>query len=134
MKNFLLKIIRFMEGRYGHDNLNLFLLILWFVLELVWMFSRFWVIGVVSVLVIVLLIYRSFSKNIQKRMYENRKFMSIVNFIKKKFNLIRRMWTDRETHKYIKCPNCKAQLRVKRVKGEHRVRCPKCGKDFRKRI
>lgn len=134
MKNFLLKIVRFMEGRYGDDNLNVFLLVLWLILELIWMISRSWVIGIVAILLVMLTIYRSFSKNIQKRMYENRKFMKVVNFLKKKFMLLKKMWNDRDTYKYIKCPNCKAQLRVKKVKGDHRVHCPKCGKDFRKKI
>lgn len=134
MKNFLLKIVRFMEGRYGNDNLNVFLLVLWLILELIWMISRSWVIGIVAILLVMLTIYRSFSKNIQKRMYENRKFMKVVNFLKKKFMLFKKMWNDRDTYKYIKCPNCKAQLRVKKVKGDHRVHCPKCGKDFRKKI
>lgn len=134
MKNFLIKIAQFMEGRYGHDNLNLCLLILWIITEIIWVLSRSWVFGIVAVLLIVLTIYRSFSKNIQKRMYENRKYMSVINFIQKKYKLIKRMWTERDTYKYIKCPNCNAQLRVKKVKGDHRVHCPKCGKDFRKKI
>lgn len=134
MKNFLYKVAQFMNGRYGHDNLNLFLLILWLILEIIWVISRFWLIGVLAILMIVLTIYRSFSKNIQKRMYENRKFMKAFNFCKRNINLLKRMWNDRDTYKYIKCPYCKAQLRVRRVKGEHKVHCPKCNKDFRKKI
>ncbi len=134
MRRFLYRIVQFMNGRYGHDNLNLFLLGLWLFLEIIWTISRFWVIGVLGILVIVIAIYRSLSKNIQKRMYENRKFMNIFNSLKRNINLLRRMWRDRDSYKYIKCPNCRAQLRVKKVKGEHRVHCPRCNRDFQKKI
>ena len=77
MRNFFYKIAQFMNGRYGHDKLNMAFLIFWLVLQIIWMFTRFWVIGILDILVIVLIVYRSLSKNIQKRMYENRKFLSI---------------------------------------------------------
>ncbi len=34
--------------------------------------------------------------------------------------------TDRKTHKYVKCKNCGATLRLKRRKGTHTATCPKC--------
>lgn len=134
MRNFMFKIAQFMNGRYGHDKLNTALLILWIVLESFWLVTRFWVFGVLVLLLIALIFFRSFSKNIQKRMRENRKYLSIVNSIKKKTTLWQKMWKDRDTHKYIKCPYCKAQLRVKKIKGEHKVHCPKCNEDFKKKI
>ena len=33
------------------------------------------------------------------------------------------MWHDRKTHRYVKCPYCKAQLRVKYQRGKHKVHC-----------
>ncbi len=134
MKNFLYKIARFMDGRYGHDKLNTALLILWLVFELLWTFTRFWVLGIIVILLIALIVYRSFSKNIQRRMYENRQYLRFVAFVKRKFILLKKMWKDRKTHRYIKCPYCKAQLRVKKIKGEHKVHCPKCNEDFKKKI
>ncbi|MCI5598824.1 MAG: hypothetical protein MR360_05870 [Ruminococcus sp.] len=134
MRNFFYKIAQFMNGRYGHDKLNMALLIFWLVLQIIWTFTRFWVIGILDILVIVLIVYRSLSKNIQKRMYENRKFLAITSGISKKFNLLKRMWHDRKTHRYVKCPYCKAQLRVKYQRGKHKVHCPKCNEYFEKRI
>lgn len=134
MRNFLYKIAQFMDGRYGHDKLNTALFIFWAVLQIIWMFTRFWVVGILDLLVIALIIYRSMSKNIQKRMYENRKFLSFTDKAKKKFELLKKMWKDRKTHRYIKCPYCKAQLRVKNEKGSHQVHCPKCNEYFSKKI
>lgn len=55
-----------MNGRYGHDKLNMALLIFWLVLQIIWMFTRFWVIGILDILVIVLIVYRSLSKIFRK--------------------------------------------------------------------
>lgn len=134
MKNFIYKISQFMIGRYGHDKLNTALFILWVIMELLWIITRFWLFGVIVLLLIVLIIFRSLSKNIQKRMYENRKYLEFTGFIKKKSRLISKMWKDRKTHRYVKCKYCKAHLRVKKIKGEHKIHCPKCGEDFTKNI
>ena len=56
MRNFFYKIAQFMNGRYGHDKLNMALLIFWLVLQIIWMFTRFWVIGILDILVIVLIL------------------------------------------------------------------------------
>lgn len=134
MRDFLFKLAKFMDGRYGNDKLNTALLVLWVIMELIWTISRSWLIGILVILLIILIFYRSFSKNIQKRMYENRQFLKAFNFIFKKINLIKKMWNDRKTHRYIKCPYCKAQLRVKKMHGTHKVHCPRCGEDFKKNI
>jgi protein-arginine kinase activator protein McsA len=123
-----------MEGRYGMDALNMTLIILWFILEIIWTFSRNWVVGIIVIIVIALMIFRTLSRNIQKRMYENRQYLRFINFVKRNVNLLKKMWRDRKTHRYVKCPYCKAQLRVKKIKGKHKVHCPSCGEDFNKNI
>ena len=45
-----------------------------------------------------------------------------------------RKFKERKEYKYLKCPFCKAQLRVRNQKGDHGVRCPKCRKEFRVKI
>lgn len=134
LRDYILKIIKFMEGRYGTDQLNKALFVLWIILDIIWIIFRFWIIGLLLLLVTVLLVYRSLSKNIQKRMYENRKFLSFSEAFKKTMKLNSKKWKDRKTHRYVKCPYCKAQLRVKKVKGRHKIHCPKCGEDFKKNI
>ncbi len=134
MKDFILKIAKFMEGRYGIDQLNKALFVLWFILETIWIFTRFWLIGLLVLIVLFLITYRSLSKNIQMRMYENRKFLDLTKRFTAFTDLFSKKWKDRKTHRYIKCPYCKAQLRVKKLRGTHTVHCPKCGEDFKKRI
>lgn len=36
-------------------------------------------------------------------------------------------------HKYMKCPHCKAQLRLPKGKGKISVTCPVCKKEFVKK-
>ncbi len=38
--------------------------------------------------------------------------------------------SDKQT-KYVKCKSCGAILRLKRRKGSHTAKCPKCGKDVK---
>lgn len=74
--------------------------------------------------------FRFLSKNKYKRMAENRTFCQFLSKAKKKLDLLRNMIRDRKTHVYKKCPKCKAVLRLPKSKGEHTVRCPKCGDRF----
>lgn len=47
--------------------------------------------------------------------------------IKNWFRLQKRKFSERKTHRFFKCAQCKAALRVPRGKGKIKVRCPKCG-------
>lgn len=41
--------------------------------------------------------------------------------------LAKRMWKERKTTAFLKCPACGQVLAVPKGKGKIRVRCPKCG-------
>ena len=113
MRGLFNRFANFMQGRYGTDKLNntlwVLLLILWFVNIFVWNRVARYIIDGIMLLIIVLICFRMFSRNIVARSAENRKFLP-------------------------KCPVCKAQLRVRNKKGNHTVRCPKCGSEFNKKI
>lgn len=138
MFNFIYKIQAFMRGRYGFDELNGTLLVLSIIL---WIVSRFmfnfwaWIIlRIISLLFLALVIFRFLSLNCSARSKENDIFKPIFTKTKDFFKLTYKKFRDGRTHRYYKCPNCKAQLRVKNVKGEHTIRCPKCGYQFNKKI
>lgn len=138
MRNLLMKLSSFMQGRYGTDQLNISLfvlfLVLWIANIFVWNQIASLTLTLLELLIIVIVILRSFSKNIVKRSAENRKFLPVFNAVVSKIKLLSRMFRDRKTHKYIKCPKCRVHLRVKRTKGVHTVQCPKCGMRFSKKI
>ncbi len=133
-RNFMYKIAQFMQGRYGNDKLNTFLLVITAVLYFINLFVRTPWLFVVMMIPVGLYIFRSLSKNINKRLYENRIFENIyntvVNFFKRQYFKIR----DFKTHRYVKCPYCKSQLRLKKRTGNQKIHCPRCNEDFKKNI
>ena len=123
-----------MQGRYGHDKLNTFIWILAAVLYIVNLFVRSPILVIVILLLGALAVFRSLSKNITKRLYENNRFVSIytavADFFKRQYMKVR----DFKTHRYLRCPHCKAQLRLKKRTGVQSIHCPRCGTDFKKNI
>lgn len=138
MRNFFEKFMMFMQGRYGMDSLNGFILVLSFVIWTVniFVFNRLahYIIMVVQLLLVALFIFRMLSRNVTMRSAENRRFQKVYEPVKNWVQLTYKRIRDRKDYRYRKCPACKAQLRVRNVKGRHRVRCPKCGSEFDTKI
>ena len=138
MRNFFEKIMIFMQGRYGMDSLNGFILVLSFVIWTVniFVFNRLvhYIIMVVQLLLVALFIFRMLSRNVTMRSAENRRFQKVYEPVKNWVQLTYKRIRDRKDYRYLKCPVCKAQLRVKNIKGRHNVRCPKCRSEFEKKI
>lgn len=135
---FFNKIRQFMAGRYGGDALNLFMLavmlILYTVNLFVWNPVGHWIIFGVELALLVLVILRSLSRNINMRSLENRRFKKVFDPVKNWVKFQIKKFKERKEFKYLKCPHCKAQLRVKNQKGSHGVRCPKCRGEFKVKI
>ncbi len=124
------RFIKFMHGRYGSDKLGLFLLYTALVIMIVNAFINSFILFIMELAVIGYSFFRIFSKNVQKRYRENLIFEKIWNKIMGFFRLKIKMWQDRKTHVFVKCPRCKANLRLPKIKGEHTVRCTKCNNRF----
>ncbi len=128
-------LYRFMYGRYGSDTLNKVLL--WTYISLVIVYTilslfitnpqlatALWLIyTVANISLVVTIVFRMFSRNIQKRRRENERFCGF-------FKLRRNKFRDRKTHVYHKCPSCRAVLRLPKAKGKHTVLCPRCRHRF----
>lgn len=112
---------RFMYGRYGSDQLSMFLLILGVVLCLLGSFTRLYWLGFLAYIPLILSIFRMYSRNIYKRRGENQRFLRLFQPLR-----------DRE-HRYYACPRCRQKIRVPRGKGKIRITCPKCGERFEKK-
>ena len=125
-------IQRFMYGRYGNDQLNTFLLILYLVLYLVSYLARLDVLYWLSLAVIVWGLFRMLSRNYDRRRAENAKFMQIAGPAIRWFHMRRTIHRDKE-HVYFKCPSCGQQLRVPRGKGKITVTCRSCGAVFQEK-
>lgn len=123
-----------MQGRYGNDKLNNFILIVAAILYFINLFARNTILVLIVLVLIALVIWRALSTNVNKRLYENRRFISIYtavgDFVKRQYMKVR----DFRTHRYVRCPYCKAQLRLKKRTGTQHIHCPRCGRDFEKNI
>lgn len=120
---------RFMAGRYGGDQLNLLLAALYIIFYLVYAFTRIIAFELLALILIVVSLYRSLSRNLERRRAENARFLQAVRPIGRRWNTFRSRAQDRE-HRYFKCPNCGQQMRVPRGKGRITVHCRSCGAVF----
>lgn len=139
MNGFFDKIQRFMIGRNGLDKLTGFLFAIYATLVFVSFFViRFPIAHIVvyalEFILMLIIVFRTLSRNIYKRQKENRNFLRFSTAVKEFFTRQKNKIRDRKTHRYVKCKNCRAHLRVKNIKGKHTVRCPKCRNTFDVRI
>ena len=123
---------RFMHGRYGNDQLNIFLVVLYLILYLVYALTSFAPIYWVATVLIFWALFRLFSRNLAKRREENQKFLRKADPFLRWYRLHRTMMRDKE-HRYFKCPNCGQHLRVPRGKGKITVSCRGCGASFQEK-
>lgn len=125
------RLIRFMRGRYGADELSKFMMLVTIIVVVASFFVRLpYVTLGVSIFMWVMLFlvyYRMFSRNIQRRYAENMRFIKIRNKLFHKNGV-----TDKD-HKIYLCPSCKQKIRVPRGRGKICITCPSCRKEFIKR-
>lgn len=127
------KFARFMAGRNGNDQLNLFLLTVDLVLLLIGtLFSHS--IGRFTFPLVLLLLgyiyFRMLSRNVYKRSEENGKFMRMKYKVQAALHLKKERWVQRKDYKFFTCPSCKTTLRVPRGHGKIKIVCRKCGNSF----
>ena len=133
------KLARFMQGRYGNDQLNNFLMKAFLVEFLLYFLLRGVSKGLSAVMyylgfaTIIYVYYRLFSRNIYKRASENQAFLNKTANIRSKINSQKSIMKQRKTHRIYKCPTCKQKVRVPKGKGKISIHCPKCDTYFIKR-
>lgn len=130
MKNWLDNVRRrfqtMMIGRYGTDELSrtllwtgIFIMFISCIPVIRFLYPFSWIF-------IIYAYFRTFSKNIVKRSRERDNFLRATSKFRSKFSLYKRIWKDRKTHNYYKCPKCKAMIRVPKGKGRIAITCTKC--------
>ena len=123
----------FMYGRYGNDQLSMALLIGGLVLSLISSFSGILILSYLGMAAYVWAIFRTMSRNIEKRRAENAKYVDFTrNFKAKTSQFFTRVKNFRK-FKYFHCPECKSLLRLPRKVGEVTVTCGKCHHQFKKK-
>jgi len=123
---------RFMYGRYGSDQLNIFLLAAYLVLLLLSGLPGLRLLETVSFALMVWSLFRMLSRNYAARRRENAKFLKVAGPAIRWWRLRRTILRDKE-HRYFKCPKCGQQLRVPKGKGRITVHCRGCGASFQEK-
>ena len=119
-----------MTWRYGTDQLNVFLMALSFVLLILYSFTRVPVLSVLELALLIVLFFRMFSKNPEKRRNENAVFLKAYRPVKDWWDGLRAQFRDRKTHRYFSCPSCGQKARVPKGKGKICITCPKCKQEY----
>lgn len=131
MKKWLAKV---MVGRYGVDQLTNAMLVLSMVLLVVALFFGNSIVNTIlwtlAVLLLVAGYYRIFSKKTSQRYQENQKYLRLRNRITGRFRSMKERLKQRKTHRFFKCPQCGATVRVPKGKGKIKITCPKCKTAF----
>ena len=120
----------FMLGRYGPDQLYFALFVIAILLGLLSSITRFYILSLLSYLVLIFAIYRFFSRNIVKRRAENDVFLRYWGPVRYRFRRFKERLKSRKTHKFFKCPKCGVLNRIPRGKGKIEITCPRCGEKF----
>jgi len=128
------KMYRFMQGRYGNDNLNRFLLIVIFICFILSLFcGRAGIFQMIGAVCLVCVYFRMFSRNIYKRRAENSAYLKYEYKVKQLWLTFKRDMKQRKTHHIYRCPSCRQKIRIPRGKGKIEIRCPKCNTTFMKK-
>ena len=124
---------RFMQGRYGADQLGLALIWVSFVLVLLGGRLLYGIPSLLGTAGWIWSVWRLCSRNIEKRRSENVRFLTAYNKVKRPVSEGFARFRSRKKYVYFTCPKCGMKLRLPRGVGEVTVTCRQCGSKFEKK-
>ena len=127
------KLREFMYGRYGTDQLSLALVAGGFVCYTLYVFTRWRILYLFSLVLYGIALFRTLSRNTGKRRAENQKFMNLWYKLKNKWIGLKADFEECKTYKHFKCPRCGQKIRIPRGRGKIEICCPKCTNRFIKK-
>ncbi len=111
------------------DEYNRFLIIIWLILMVAGNIFEMPRLIMASTILVIYILFRMFSKNKQKRFYENQRFLTIS----RRYTLKAKQFIARakdKTHNYYRCPKCKQYMSVPKGVGKICIVCAKCKNQF----
>ena len=115
---------RFTQGRNGVDNLGYHALWTGLIISLVDTLIGLGILGLLGTALYIYAIFRMFSRNVEKRQEENRRYVHFTNNWKKEVKQFFLRLKGTKEYKYFRCPSCKNRLRLRRGCGEKHITCP----------
>ncbi len=135
IKYFLRQLL---AGRYGVDRLNQTLIYIGIFLNIVLMFLQERqaraVISTLTISLLLFVVFRMMSRNINARYQENIKFLKLTKPIRAEVEIIKMRFQDRNEFKYVRCDKCRNVMRVPKGVGKIKIKCKNCGNEFIKRV
>ena len=128
------KVLRFMTGRNGNDELNRFLLLVVVILILLSLFFAKSGAGMILTLLALILLgftwFRMLSRDRIRRGEENGRYLRAREKLFGSVRIKKEQWVQRKDYKFFVCPSCKTTLRVPKGRGKIKIVCRKCGNSF----
>ncbi|MBQ0079380.1 MAG: hypothetical protein KBS66_05785 [Eubacterium sp.] len=158
MGKFSMWLQRITYGRYGTDNLNKFLLTVSLICIVANVFIHSYALRLLTVLLLILVYCRMFSRNFPARARENERYLAMTNRFKRSnhsgsyssgtgygygygantgYSGPRPKATKQKAdpnYKILRCPACSGKLRVPKGVGKINITCPHCNLKFVKKV
>ncbi len=122
---------RFMYGRYGADHLSRAIVTVSLVLLILGNLTASLLLIWLSFAGYVYMIFRTFSRNIDKRSQENQAYLDKTAKWHTEYSQFKVRWRNRKQYKYFKCPQCRTRMRLTRGVGEKQITCRNCQHTFK---
>lgn len=127
------KLARFMQGRYGVDNLSKALMYMGIIVVIASLFVRWNFLSLLGWVLLIIVYVRMLSKNHARCYAQNQKYLQYTSKVRGFFKRTRSHMEQRKTHRIFACPSCKQKIRIPKGKGKIEISCPKCNTKFVKR-
>ena len=131
------KLQRFMEGRYGSDQLSRFLLMAGLICLVLNMIFSWGIVYYIALFALFWNLFRVFSRSYEKRYAENLKYLELRDRFVGFWSDIPFPWkkghgSNKEDANYhiFRCPSCRQKVRVPKGKGKISITCPRCHTQF----
>lgn len=127
------KMIRFMTGRNGMDELARAESWLVLILLVISLFSRFPIFYILAIAGLVHMYFRIFSRNRSRRYAENQRYVNARYKAVVAWNKRKKQFAQRKVYRFFRCPQCRQKVRVPKGHGKICITCPKCRNEFMRR-
>ena len=122
-----------MYGRYGADEFSRAIVMASLILLIIGNITASLLLIYISFAGYIYMIFRTFSRNIDKRSQENQTFLNKTAKWRTEYAQFKVRWRNRKQYKYFKCPQCHTRMRLTRGAGEKQITCRNCQHTFRQK-
>lgn len=124
------KIIGFMRGRYGVDELSKFLMMLSVAMIIMGSLTGNTLVNLLGFAAIGSAYFRILSKDYYRCSGQNRKYLQLRHRLGSSWQGQIRRFKERKIYRFYRCPQCRQKVRIPRGRGKVKITCPKCTSEF----